>query len=145
MKAFGSIRFLFVEFMKYSVVGGVAFAADFATLVCAQECFFRRFENGVYFAVMLGFVVGLAVNYAMSLRFVFTRENYAGRGRSVGAFVVFGIVGALGLALTELGMWVGIEVLLLNYMLVKILVTAMVLVWNYVGRKLLVFGAKGAP
>ena len=130
---------LFMEFLRYCVVGGVAFLADFGTLVFAQECFLKQFACGVYVATIFGFVVGLAVNYALSLWFVFTQKKDKGKGRSVGAFLVFGIIGLLGLGWTELGMWIGIEFLEWNYMIVKVLVTGAVLVWNYLGRKLLIF------
>lgn len=123
-------RLWMVEFIKYAVVGGVAFAADFGTMVLFQECFFARFAWGVYIAVVLGFVVGLVVNYTLSLWFVFTRDRYADRGRSVGSFLAFGVIGAMGLAWTELGMWLGVHVLSLNYMLVKVFVTAAVLAWS---------------
>ncbi len=127
------------EFFKYVVVGGVAFVADFGTMVLSQEFFFARFAWGVYMAAMLGFVVGLVVNYTLSLWFVFTKDRYADRGRNVGSFLAFGVIGAMGLAWTELGMWLGVHVLSLNYMLVKVFVTAAVLAWNYLGRKWLVF------
>ena len=130
---------LLFEFLRYSVVGGVAFVADFGTLVAAQEIYLKSFPSGVYIATVLGFVVGLAVNYALSLWFVFTSEKDQGKGRSVGAFLVFGVVGLLGLVWTELGMWLGIELLHMNYMLVKVFVTGAVLAWNYLGRKVLVF------
>ena len=130
------------EFLRYIVVGGIAFMADFVTLVGSQELFFHRYAGGVYWATVMGFVVGLAVNYFLSLPFVFTSAKDKGKGRSVGAFIIFGVVGLLGLGWTELGMWVGISCLKLNYMFVKILVTGVVLMWNYLGRKILVFGRK---
>lgn len=128
-----------VEFLRYIVVGGVAFVADFGTLVACQELLFSSLDWGIYAATATGFGVGLAVNYALSLLFVFTQPKDRGKGRSVGAFVVFGIVGLLGLLWTELGMWLGIEILEWNYMLVKVFVTGAVLVWNYLGRKILIF------
>ena len=134
---------LLLEFMRYCVVGGLAFVADFATLVLAQELLLKQFAWGVYVATVCGFVVGLAVNYAFSLWFVFTDKQDRGKGRSVGAFLVFGIIGLMGLGWTELGMWLGIELLDWNYMIVKVLVTGAVLVWNYLGRKLLIFNSKG--
>ena len=137
----GKIKLLF-EFLRYCVVGGVAFLADFGTLVLAQECFLKQFACGVYVATVFGFIVGLAVNYALSRWFVFTQKKDKGKGRSVGAFLVFGIIGLLGLGWTELGMWIGIEGLHWNYMIVKVLVTGAVLVWNYLGRKLLIFNSK---
>ena len=53
--------------------------------------------------------------------------------------MVFGVIGLVGLGLTELGMCLGIECLGWNYMVVKILVTGGVLMWNYLGRRLIVF------
>ena len=135
---------LLSEFLRYAVVGGIAFVADFGTLVAAQELYLKSFSSGVYIATVLGFVVGLAVNYVLSLWFVFTSEKDRGKGRSVGAFLVFGLIGLMGLGWTELGMWLGIECLHWNYMIVKVFVTGAVLLWNYLGRKILIFngGAK---
>ena len=130
---------LLSEFLRYAIVGGIAFVVDFGTLVASQEIYLKSFPSGVYFATVLGFVAGLAVNYALSLRFVFTSEKDRGKGRSVGAFLVFGVIGLFGLGWTELGMWLGIELLHLNYMFVKVFVTGAVLAWNYLGRKVLVF------
>ena len=127
------------EFLRYAVVGGLAFLVDFATLVAAQELLFGRFAFGVYLSTVCGFVAGLAVNYVLSLLFVFTQAKDRGKGRSVGAFLVFGVIGLLGLFWTELGMGLGVAVLGLDYRLVKVFVTAAVLLWNYLGRKLLIF------
>lgn len=130
------------EFMRYVVVGGIAFIADFGTLVATQELFLNRLSSGVYIATVFGFVIGLAVNYALSLCFVFTQKKDRNKGRSVGAFLVFGVIGLFGLLWTELGMWLGIEVVGWNYMIVKVFVTGAVLLWNYLGRKILIFNAK---
>ena len=136
------IKILICEFIRYAIVGGIAFIADFGTLVLSQECLLKRFAGGVYVATVLGFVVGLSVNYALSLTFVFTQRKDRGKGRSIGAFLIFGLIGLLGLLWTELGMWIGIELFKANYMRVKILVTIGVLAWNYLARKILIFGAK---
>lgn len=135
------VKTLIGEFLRYAVVGGIAFVADFGTLVLSQECLLKRFEVGVYVATVIGFVAGLAVNYALSLRFVFTQRKDMGKGRSFGAFLVFGAIGLAGLAWTELGMWIGVGLLSCNYMLVKMIVTVAVLAWNYLGRKLIIFNS----
>ena len=128
-----------LEFLRYVIVGGIAFLADFGALVAAQELVFKCFACGVYVSTVIGFIVGLAVNYFLSLLFVFTSAKDKGKGRSFVAFVVFGIIGVVGLGLTELGMWIGVSVLEWNYMIVKILVTGAVLFWNYLGRKIIIF------
>ena len=138
----GSSSILISEFLRYVVVGGVAFLADFGTLVLAQETVFKHVSGGIYVSTSLGFVVGLFVNYVLSLMFVFTQPKDRGRGRSVGAFLVFGAIGIVGLGLTEFGMWLGVSVLDWNYMFVKAFVTGVVLFWNYLGRKILIFNSK---
>ena len=131
-----------MEFFRYAIVGGIAFLADFGTLVAVQELFLKSYSWGVYLATVFGFIIGLIVNYVLSLWFVFTQKKDQGKGRGIGAFVVFGIIGLLGLVWTELGMWVGIGLFKWNYMIVKVLVTGAVLVWNYLGRKILIFNSK---
>lgn len=130
----------FREFMRYAVVGGIAFLVDFAVVVLTEECLLKSFSAGVYVAVFLGFVAGLVVNYRLSLRFVFRESDYGRRGRSPAAFAAFGAIGAIGLGLTELGMWLGVAVLAVHYAIVKVVVTALVLMWNYLARRIVVFG-----
>ncbi len=127
------------EFLRYVVVGGLAFLVDLGTLTLAQELIFKTIPFGIYLATAIGFVVGLTVNYALSLRLVFTQEKDRGKGRTVSAFLVFGLIGLLGLGWTELGMWIGVSVLGGHYARVKIVVTGAVLLWNYLGRKILIF------
>ena len=136
---FAGLKALFWEFFRYGIVGGVAFWADFGTLVGGQGLGREGFAGGLNVSTVAGFVVGLVVNYALSLGFVFTAAKDRGKGRSAGAFAVFGMIGALGLVWTELGMWLGVAVLGWNYQVVKVLVTGAVLVWNYAGRKVLIF------
>ena len=53
-----------------------------------------------------------------------------------------GLIGLLGLWWTELGMWIGVSVLGGYYVPVKIVVTGVVLLWNYLGRKILIFNSR---
>ena len=110
-------------FFRYAIVGGIAFLADFGTLVASQELLFKSIRQGVYISTVFGFIAGLTVNYALSLLFVFTQKKDKGKGRTVGAFLIFGAIGLLGLFFTEFGMWVGVEFRCFNYILVKFLVT----------------------
>lgn len=125
---------LFWEFFRYAVVDGIAFLADYGTLFLFQELFI---------STAAGFIVGLIVNYVLSLTFVFRRKDNCGSGKSVAAFLIFTVVGVIGLGLTELIMYLGTELLHISYLIVKIAAAAIVLVWNYVGRKVLIFDRKG--
>lgn len=135
---------LFWEFFRYALVGGIAFLADYGTLFLFQEAILTGDTPWELFAsTAAGFVVGLAVNYILSLTFVFRKKGNRGSGKSLGAFMIFAVVGVIGLGLTELIMYLGTELLHISYLIVKIIAAAIVLVWNYAGRKLLIFDRKG--
>ena len=144
-----------IEFLKYCVVGGIAFIADTASLMLFYHFVFGEFSFDLLFlhiadgrtaaATAVGFLVGLVVNYVLSVLFVFNRPGQQEKGKSVGAFLIFGVVGLIGLALTELGMMLGVGLLGDKFLLpVKIVVAGIVMVWNYLGRKIFVYGGKNA-
>ena len=138
---------LIPEFLRYAVVGGIAFLFDVGALVFCREIIFKGSgsETVMAVSVAVGFATGLIVNYALSMLIVFKNAEQQKKGKTVKAFVIFLIIGLIGLGLTELGMYVGIKIVGsagLWYLLVKCFVAGIVLVWNYVGRKIFVF--KGA-
>ena len=58
------------------------------------------------------------------------------------SMLVFTLVGIIGLVLTEIGMqigvaWLGSQPLML--LIAKVVVTFVVLIWNYLGRKIFIF------
>lgn len=134
---------LFWEFFRYAAVGGISFLADAGTLYISREWIFRAKTDGeLLLCTALGFLVGLGINYLLSIFFVFRKGENRNNGRDLKSFVIFAIVGVIGLALTELGMYCGTVLLHGYYMLVRIPVAGLVLIWNYIGRKIFVFEKK---
>ncbi len=92
--------------------------------------------------VAAGFVAGLTTNYLLSSLFVFLSEKQKERSKKKSAFFLYAAVGLVGFGFTELGMWLG-SLFTGNdglwYILVKCLVAGLVLIWNYLGRKILVY------
>ncbi len=135
---------LIKEFFRYAVVGGLSFLADFGTLTLFEEVVFSQEENWqIFVSTAAGFVVGLVMNYILSLVFVFRSEDNRSSGKSVGEFIVFALVGVVGLGITEGLMHLGVNILHFHYMITKIVTAGIVLVWNYLGRKILVFNRPG--
>lgn len=134
---------LFREFFRYALVGGFSFPVDWGTLFLFRE-FVLSGDSfwELFFSTAAGFVTGLATNYVLSLVFVFKKSENRGNGKTVLGFVIFALIGIIGLGLTELIMYLGTELLHISYMIVKIAAAAIVLVWNYAGRKLLIFDRK---
>ncbi|MCM1168234.1 MAG: GtrA family protein [Ruminococcus sp.] len=131
---------LIKEFFRYAVVGGISFLADFGTLTLFEEIVLGKSGDWrIFVSTAAGFVVGLVINYVLSLIFVFRSEDNSSSGKSAGEFIVFALVGVVGLGITEGLMHLGVNVLNFHYMAVKIVTAGIVLVWNYLGRKILVF------
>ena len=153
------LKVTFLEFLRYVVVGGIAFIADFGSLFLFKEFVFKNVAYGIYLSTALSFLIGLTVNYVLSLKFVFIQPKDLGKGRDSKSFFIFVIIGLIGLSLTELGMYIGCSLLKnqldtcltwignfihydfvkYGYLIVKCIVTAVVLFWNYAARKIIIF------
>ena len=92
----------FVQFFRFVFVGGIATVVDIlvATLTytfCglqAAQLFLCGFDLGVLLANVLGFLVGLTVNYLLSIVWIFRHQNID----RVKEFFSFALIGVLGLA-----------------------------------------------
>ena len=131
---------MIMEVFRFGVVGGVSFVVDIAALMFFQEiCGWKNIHNGILLSTALAYIVSLSAHYFMSVFWVF-RDHAVKSGRDHAlAGTLFVLSYAIGFALTELGMWIGVTLLAINYVIAKILVTGIVMVWNYAGQKLFVF------
>lgn len=127
------------SFIKYCVVGGIAFVTDTGTMGIIRYMFLKDSKFGLYISVAIGFVLGLVVNYCLSSKYVFERQNNNNWKEKLKKFALTFIVGFLGLIFTEVGMYIGTEWLRMHYIVVKIMVAGFVLIWNYMARLLFVF------
>lgn len=121
-------------------VGGTAFVVDIVTLYLFKTKVFSELgETGIYVSTALGFFSGLIFNYILSLTFVFKIAKEERKGRNIFSFLLFSLIGIIGLFLTEAGMFVGVNYLDIDYLITKIIVAILVLIWNYAARKVLIF------
>lgn len=123
----------FIQFFRYIFVGGVAFLADGGSL-------FLITTIGVNYliSVIFAFAIGLAVNYGLSKLLVFENSSVNGKIE----FLVYGIIGVIGLGFTEIIMYVLTEIAGLYFMVSKVIATIIVLVWNFVARKITLYRKK---
>ena len=104
-----------------------------------EHVFYNLDTLGIYISIALGFTGGLIYNYILSLAFVFRGVKERKKSIGVNTFFSFAVVGIVGLLLTEWGIYVGVEKLGFHYLSVKAVMAAVVLIWNYLGRKVLLF------
>ena len=123
---------LSVQLMRYIVVGSAAFFVDFIALFLLTE------YGGVHYLVSaaIGFIIGLAVNYTGSVGWVFSNRSLSNRSAEISLFALIGII---GLGLNELGIWLLTEQFAIHYLISKIVVAMLVFLWNFFGRKYLLF------
>ena len=138
---------LLFEFLRYAVVGGISALVDMGVLWLVTEFVFDGINTGWRLAISVaaGFVVGLAVNYILSNIFVFISKEQQSQGKNVKAFIIYLVVGLSGFGLTELMMLLGMLFVSkagVWYLVLNVFVKGVVLVWNYVGRKIFVYHGK---
>lgn len=142
------LKTLIAEFLRYAVVGGISFLADAGVMTLVKKLVFKHedgFGWGMALCVALGFVTGLLVNYLLSRLFVFRADEQRVLGRGIVPFLLYTAVGLIGFGLTELGMWLGVSLVGsegFRYVFVKCGVAGLVLIWNYMGRKIFVYRGK---
>ena len=84
----------------------------------------------------VGFGVGIVCSYLLSICFVFNNKGNSKTAKGTILFFVFSIVGFL---LNMAGMWLGYDIIGINEWIVKIIMTLVVLVYNFITRKLFIF------
>ena len=84
----------------------------------------------------IGFALGLAAVYALSVRWVFRHRRLADARVE---FLVFTSIGLAGMALNQLVIYAGVEHLSLSYEMAKMVSAAVVFCFNFGLRKLLLF------
>ncbi len=123
-------RFL-IDLLGYGLVSLVALACDCGTLLLLV-----RAGTHYLVAATVGFSAGMLVAYVLSVRFVFADRCGAARGPEALGFVLVGIA---GLALTELLLYVLVARLGLAVAVAKLCTTGVVFLFNFLGRRSLVF------
>ena len=120
---------LFIQIFKFGFVGGLAFLIDYGVLVFSKEVL----SLDVLISAALGFSISVIFNYIASVKWVFDVNKENSKGKNFILFIIFSVI---GLILTELIMHFGSNILKFNYMFVKIVATGIVMVFNFITRKM---------
>ena len=122
-------RKLLLQIFKFLFVGGLAFLIDYVSLIICKEIF----QLSTLLASAIAFTISVIVNYILSVTWVFEVDETKSKKQNFIIFIVFSI---LGLIITEIIMYLGSDVLKISYLIVKIVATAIVMVFNFVTRKI---------
>lgn len=125
-------QIILVQLMRYLCVGGLAFVVDFGMLIIFKELFSVNY----LFAASIAFTLGLLVNYGLCLQFVFSERVLSNQGHE---FLLFCVVGLLGLCLNAFLMWFLVSGLGYGYIVAKLVAALFVLIFNFSVRRQLLF------
>ena len=129
----GKTNKLTIQIFRYFLIGGAAFVVDFSVLF-----FMASVLNINYlFSAGVSFILGLIVNFALSISWIFNKESFNWRSLAGTYFFVFVFTGLVGLGLNQFFIYAFTEWLNLNYLVSKLITVPLVLVWNFFSRKIL--------
>lgn len=138
------------QIMKFGIVGFICFGIDWLIgfivlhigMAIAGEGSFTLCSQ---IGAVIGFTVSVIVNYILSFKFVFERKDDLNKKAE---FVIFVVLSVIGLGLNSLIIWLCTEPLYnsvmwfhqfsygLLYTAAKVLATAIVMVYNFITRKI---------
>ena len=116
------------QLFKFGIVGGLAFLIDFGIFAILTKI-------GLHYLIaqIVSFSISLLFNYILSIKWVFDAKK-----QTLKEIIVFIALSVIGLGINELLLYIGIDKLSFHELLVKLFATAIVMVYNFITRKLIV-------
>ncbi len=151
---------LFWEIVRFLAVGGTATLVDYFLFWLLDGVLLPLVSSAkgwqtfsLTLATGVGFCVGLLVNWTLSVKFVFLQVRDKEEASSKKSFALFSLIGVIGLLITEIGIVILVSVLPQFTLfgrtelwgttwakwLSRASMTTIVLIWNYLGRKIFIF------
>jgi putative flippase GtrA len=122
-----------MQFILYLIVGGLSFFVELAAFIGLRSA-----SVAVIPASVTSFIIATIANYLLSIALALVPGRFR-RGAELARFL--GVV-LVGLGLNTLVVWVLAYPLAIPPVVAKVSAVPIVLVWNYLGRRLFVFDAR---
>lgn len=122
------------QIFGFIIVGGLSTAIDFIVLYLLHH----PLDINYLLATGVAFAVATVFNYWASMAFIFESKFEAHQKKQ--EFSLFLILSLCGLVLTEVLMYIGVDMLGSEVMIGKLFVTAFVMVFNFITRKVFIEG-----
>lgn len=117
------------QILKFGVVGGIAFVIDYGILFLLAKVI--RLNELISAAI--SFIISLTFNYFLSTKWVFEAKKQTPK-----EVIIFVLLSVVGLGINELLIYLGTKKLRIDVMIVKLFATAIVMVYNFITRKLII-------
>ena len=124
-----NLKHLFAQIIKFGIVGVLATILDWGIFYLLTNII--NIHYGI--ATAISFLISTVFNYYLSVKYVFDVDSSTSKKRN---FVIFLIFSIIGLGLNELILWICIEKIHLYNMIGKIVATGLVMIFNFITRKI---------
>ncbi len=123
---------LLSEIFRFLLVGGAAFLIDILFLYLFTDII------GIHYLIsaVIAFLGALAFNYILTLRWVFQK----GKSKGVSGALIFLALSVIGLIINQIILYLAVERININYLWGKVIAALIVMVYNFITRKLFIEG-----
>lgn len=119
-----------IQLIRYAMVVAIAAPIDLGGYIFLKSALHVEYV----IAATISFIVSLLVNYMLSVAWVWTART--GPQRHVDG-IIFGIIGLIGLAITDLIVYTFTDIFHLNFIVSKLIAFGIVFFWSFGARRLL--------
>lgn len=116
------------QILKFGVVGGIAFVIDYGILFLLAKVI----GLNELISAAISFIISLTFNYFLSIKWVFEAKKQTPK-----EVIIFVLLSVVGLGINEVLIYLGTKKLGIDVMIVKLFATAIVMVYNFITRKLI--------
>lgn len=125
-----SIQHLAKQIFKFGIVGMIAFLIDYSLLYLLTE--FMSIHYMI--SSIISFLVSLIFNYIASIYWVFD----VSKKQTSKEIFIFTILSMIGLGINQFVMYLMTTVGSIYYMVSKLVATVIVMIWNFITRKIFI-------
>ena len=121
---------LLMQILKFGIVGGTAFIIDYGIFTILSQLL------GIHYLIasIISFSISVIYNYILSIKWVFD----VSKKQTSKEFIIFIILSVIGLGLNSLIMYISVDLMQIHEMISKIVATAIVMVYNFITRKIFI-------
>ena len=116
------------QILKFGVVGGIAFVIDYGILFLLAKVI----GLNELISAAISFIISLTFNYFLSTKWVFEAKKQTPK-----EVIIFVLLSVVGLGINEVLIYLGTKKLGIDVMIVKLFATAIVMVYDFITRKLI--------
>ena len=117
------------QILKFGVVGGIAFVIDYGILFLLAKVI----GLNELISAAISFIISLTFNYFLSTKWVFEAKKQTPK-----EVIIFVLLSVGGVGINEVLIYLGTKKLGIDVMIVKLFATAIVMVYNFITRKLII-------